>query len=214
MVINMRCAARQIIEKRRRDRINNSLSELRRLVPSAFEKQVRGGGKNPRTKSPINQIQCEYLRLILTHFVFPSLSVHSEGLSQAGESRDSANDRGPSEDASRCWRQRYEPDTQKYYLLVDLSFWTLSLGAWQVRKKKNFGSRQTKYNKHSIKVFHVTPTAFKTQEKHLIRIMKPTNKVQIIPLFHGTTLPEGVKDLKIKKEAVSCCPLLGKHTNE
>lgn len=39
----MRCVARQIIEKRRRDRINNSLSELRRLVPSAFEKQVRGG---------------------------------------------------------------------------------------------------------------------------------------------------------------------------
>jgi hypothetical protein len=32
----------QIIEKRRRDRINNSLSELRRLVPSAFEKQVNG----------------------------------------------------------------------------------------------------------------------------------------------------------------------------
>ena len=32
--------APQIIEKRRRDRINNSLSELRRLVPSAFEKQV------------------------------------------------------------------------------------------------------------------------------------------------------------------------------
>lgn len=30
----------QIIEKRRRDRINNSLSELRRLVPTAFEKQV------------------------------------------------------------------------------------------------------------------------------------------------------------------------------
>lgn len=32
--------AEQIIEKRRRDRINHSLSELRRLVPSAFEKQV------------------------------------------------------------------------------------------------------------------------------------------------------------------------------
>ncbi|XP_040928913.1 hairy/enhancer-of-split related with YRPW motif-like protein isoform X1 [Betta splendens] len=31
---------RGIIEKRRRDRINHSLSELRRLVPSAFEKQV------------------------------------------------------------------------------------------------------------------------------------------------------------------------------
>ncbi|XP_077156345.1 hairy/enhancer-of-split related with YRPW motif protein 2 isoform X1 [Paroedura picta] len=31
---------RGIIEKRRRDRINNSLSELRRLVPTAFEKQI------------------------------------------------------------------------------------------------------------------------------------------------------------------------------
>ena len=29
-----------MIEKRRRDRINNSLTELRRLVPQAFEKQV------------------------------------------------------------------------------------------------------------------------------------------------------------------------------
>lgn len=35
----------QIIEKRRRDRINNSLSELRRLVPSAFEKQVSNSNK-------------------------------------------------------------------------------------------------------------------------------------------------------------------------
>uniref|UniRef100_A0A4W5KGD2 Hes-related family bHLH transcription factor with YRPW motif 2 n=1 Tax=Hucho hucho TaxID=62062 RepID=A0A4W5KGD2_9TELE len=34
---------RGIIEKRRRDRINNSLSELRRLVPTAFEKQVTAG---------------------------------------------------------------------------------------------------------------------------------------------------------------------------
>lgn len=33
----------QIIEKRRRDRINNCLVELRRLVPAAFEKQVCGG---------------------------------------------------------------------------------------------------------------------------------------------------------------------------
>lgn len=44
---------------------------------------------------------------------------------------------------------------QKDYLLLYLSFWKLSLGAWQVRKKKNFGSHQTKYNKHSTKVFHV-----------------------------------------------------------
>ena len=34
----------QIIEKRRRDRINSSLSELRRLVPTAFEKQVKSDG--------------------------------------------------------------------------------------------------------------------------------------------------------------------------
>uniref|UniRef100_A0ACB8GC40 Uncharacterized protein n=1 Tax=Sphaerodactylus townsendi TaxID=933632 RepID=A0ACB8GC40_9SAUR len=35
---------RGIIEKRRRDRINNSLSELRRLVPTAFEKQSLSSG--------------------------------------------------------------------------------------------------------------------------------------------------------------------------
>jgi len=29
-----------VIEKRRRDRINSSLTELRRLVPAAFEKQA------------------------------------------------------------------------------------------------------------------------------------------------------------------------------
>ncbi|XP_047200202.1 hairy/enhancer-of-split related with YRPW motif protein 1 isoform X1 [Hippoglossus stenolepis] len=38
--VQARKRRRGIIEKRRRDRINNSLSELRRLVPSAFEKQV------------------------------------------------------------------------------------------------------------------------------------------------------------------------------
>lgn len=37
----------QIVEKRRRDRINSSLSELRRLVPSALEKQVRGEPRVP-----------------------------------------------------------------------------------------------------------------------------------------------------------------------
>ncbi|PKK17756.1 hes-related family bHLH transcription factor with YRPW motif-like [Columba livia] len=39
--IQARKKRRGIIEKRRRDRINSSLSELRRLVPTAFEKQVR-----------------------------------------------------------------------------------------------------------------------------------------------------------------------------
>ncbi len=41
LCLNWFCWIPQIIEKRRRDRINHSLSELRRLVPSAFEKQVR-----------------------------------------------------------------------------------------------------------------------------------------------------------------------------
>lgn len=40
----------QIIEKRRRDRINHSLSELRRLVPSAFEKQVRWSDWMPQAQ--------------------------------------------------------------------------------------------------------------------------------------------------------------------
>lgn len=47
-----RRSAPQIIEKRRRDRINNSLSELRRLVPSAFEKQVGGSRPGPGLPSP------------------------------------------------------------------------------------------------------------------------------------------------------------------
>lgn len=40
-----------MIEKRRRDRINNSLNELRRLVPAAFSKQGSAKlekGKNKR----------------------------------------------------------------------------------------------------------------------------------------------------------------------
>ncbi|KAL3215075.1 hypothetical protein MRX96_006657 [Rhipicephalus microplus] len=56
---------RGIIEKRRRDRINTSLTELRRLVPDGIRKT---------------------------------------GICQAGESRNSADDSGPSEDAAleRC----------------------------------------------------------------------------------------------------------------
>ncbi|KAF4523481.1 hypothetical protein B566_EDAN004550 [Ephemera danica] len=49
---------RGIIEKRRRDRINNSLTELRRLVPSAFEKQ----GSAKLEKAEILQLTVEHLR--------------------------------------------------------------------------------------------------------------------------------------------------------
>ncbi|XP_053124767.1 hairy/enhancer-of-split related with YRPW motif-like protein isoform X2 [Hemicordylus capensis] len=51
---------RGIIEKRRRDRINNSLSELRRLVPTAFEKQ----GSSKLEKAEILQMTVDHLRML------------------------------------------------------------------------------------------------------------------------------------------------------
>lgn len=51
---------RGIIEKRRRDRINNSLSELRRLVPTAFEKQ----GSAKLEKAEILQMTVDHLKLL------------------------------------------------------------------------------------------------------------------------------------------------------
>ncbi|CAG11146.1 unnamed protein product [Tetraodon nigroviridis] len=51
---------RQIIEKRRRDRINNCLSELRRLVPSAFEKQ----GSAKLEKAEILQMTVDHLKML------------------------------------------------------------------------------------------------------------------------------------------------------
>ncbi|KAF0024634.1 hypothetical protein F2P81_023436 [Scophthalmus maximus] len=51
---------RGIIEKRRRDRINHSLSELRRLVPSAFEKQ----GSSKLEKAEILQMTVDHLKLL------------------------------------------------------------------------------------------------------------------------------------------------------
>ncbi|XP_028673415.1 hairy/enhancer-of-split related with YRPW motif protein 1 [Erpetoichthys calabaricus] len=51
---------RGIIEKRRRDRINNSLSELRRLIPSAFEKQ----GSAKLEKAEILQMTVDHLKML------------------------------------------------------------------------------------------------------------------------------------------------------
>ncbi|XP_047429249.1 hairy/enhancer-of-split related with YRPW motif protein 2 [Mugil cephalus] len=51
---------RGIIEKRRRDRINSSLSELRRLVPTAFEKQ----GSAKLEKAEILQMTVDHLKLL------------------------------------------------------------------------------------------------------------------------------------------------------
>uniref|UniRef100_A0A3Q3BE96 Hes-related family bHLH transcription factor with YRPW motif 2 n=1 Tax=Kryptolebias marmoratus TaxID=37003 RepID=A0A3Q3BE96_KRYMA len=51
---------RGIIEKRRRDRINSSLSELRRLVPTAFEKQ----GSAKLEKAEILQLTVDHLKML------------------------------------------------------------------------------------------------------------------------------------------------------
>lgn len=51
---------RGIIEKRRRDRINHSLSELKRLVPSAFEKQ----GSAKLEKAEILQLTVDHLKML------------------------------------------------------------------------------------------------------------------------------------------------------
>ncbi|KAK7091799.1 hairy/enhancer-of-split related with YRPW motif protein 1-like [Littorina saxatilis] len=51
---------RGVIEKRRRDRINTSLTELRRLVPSAFEKQ----GSAKLEKAEILQMTVDHLKLL------------------------------------------------------------------------------------------------------------------------------------------------------
>ncbi|KAI1289697.1 Hairy/enhancer-of-split related with YRPW motif protein 1 [Halotydeus destructor] len=51
---------RGMIEKRRRDRINNSLNELRRLVPAAFEKQ----GSAKLEKAEILQMTVDHLTML------------------------------------------------------------------------------------------------------------------------------------------------------
>ncbi|XP_060692037.1 hairy/enhancer-of-split related with YRPW motif protein 1-like [Hemiscyllium ocellatum] len=66
---------RGIVEKRRRDRINNSLSELRRLVPSAWEKQ----GSTKLEKAEILQMTVDHLKVLHTsggkgHFETPILT--------------------------------------------------------------------------------------------------------------------------------------------
>lgn len=51
---------RGVIEKKRRDRINTSLSELKRLVPTAFEKQ----GSAKLEKAEILQMTVDHLKMI------------------------------------------------------------------------------------------------------------------------------------------------------
>lgn len=51
---------RGVIEKKRRDRINSSLSELKRLVPSAYEKQ----GSAKLEKAEILQLTVDHLKTL------------------------------------------------------------------------------------------------------------------------------------------------------
>lgn len=64
---------RGVIEKKRRDRINSSLSELKRLVPSAYEKQ----GSSKLEKAEILQLTVDHLKTLHSkgayNFLFFSL---------------------------------------------------------------------------------------------------------------------------------------------
>lgn len=51
---------RGVIEKKRRDRINTSLTELKRLVPSAYEKQ----GSAKLEKAEILQLTVDHLKTL------------------------------------------------------------------------------------------------------------------------------------------------------
>lgn len=53
---------RGVIEKKRRDRINVSLTELKRLVPSAYEKQ----GSAKLEKAEILQLTVDHLKVLHT----------------------------------------------------------------------------------------------------------------------------------------------------
>lgn len=65
---------RGMIEKRRRDKINNSLTELRRLVPAAFEKQ----GSAKLEKAEILQMTVDYLRMLHARGLADSLTHNKE----------------------------------------------------------------------------------------------------------------------------------------
>ncbi|XP_034976659.1 hairy/enhancer-of-split related with YRPW motif-like protein [Zootoca vivipara] len=58
--VQARKKRRGIIDKRRRDRINSSLSELRRLVPTTFEKQ----GSSKMEKAEILQMTVDHLKML------------------------------------------------------------------------------------------------------------------------------------------------------
>lgn len=63
---------RGVIEKKRRDRINSSLSELKRLVPSAYEKQ----GSAKLEKAEILQLTVDHLKALHSKGTINCYNVH------------------------------------------------------------------------------------------------------------------------------------------
>lgn len=74
---------RGMIEKKRRDKINNSLGELRRLVPAAFEKQ----GSSKLEKAEILQMTVDYLRQLHANGLADILITKSKHLEQLAPSQ-------------------------------------------------------------------------------------------------------------------------------
>lgn len=82
--VTTRKKRRGMIEKRRRDKINNSLCELRRLVPAAFEKQ----GSAKLEKAEILQMTVDYLRMLHARGLADSLTTNKHLTLQMSTSDD------------------------------------------------------------------------------------------------------------------------------
>lgn len=65
---------RGVIEKKRRDRINSSLSELKRLVPSAYEKQ----GSAKLEKAEILQLTVDHLKTLHAKGVYSNYFLNEQ----------------------------------------------------------------------------------------------------------------------------------------
>ncbi|XP_072029436.1 hairy/enhancer-of-split related with YRPW motif protein 1-like [Amphiura filiformis] len=81
--VNARKKRRGVIEKRRRDRINNSLTELRRLVPAAYEKQ----GSAKLEKAEILQMTVDHLKYLHAKGIDGSLHPYGEAHAYAMDYR-------------------------------------------------------------------------------------------------------------------------------
>lgn len=81
--VSARKKRRGVIEKRRRDRINNSLTELRRLVPAAYEKQ----GSAKLEKAEILQMTVDHLKYLHAKGIDGSLHPYGEAHAYAMDYR-------------------------------------------------------------------------------------------------------------------------------